>query len=209
MNVTITYNTNLLPSSMRPFASPRILLNAFKTVPSRGLSTSLRIPLFNGAPKSMVPKIAAGFTLATSVGVGIPWISKTIYNDAIVDVKSPPGGIQIGQESGLPSRDPVKRTGGFRLDYRQLCYGSIFGLFLGVVVGKISSLLVFLTASAYLALQFLQNRGVIDKGATKGLLQGWTVKTSRESVDLNAMVWERPCFKASFLLTFVLAAVNI
>ncbi|AQZ10017.1 FUN14 (YAL008W) [Zygosaccharomyces parabailii] len=196
---------------MRPFASPRILLNAFKTVSSRGFSTTLRAPLFGGPPKMVVPKVAAGLALATSIGVGTPWLCKTIYNDAIVDVKTPPGSIQVGQESGLPSREPSKTASRVRarLDYKQLCYGSIFGVFLGVVVGKISSLLVFLTASAYLALQFLQNRGVVDKNATKGLLQRWTVNTATESVDLNTLVWERPCFKISFLLTFVLAAINI
>lgn len=200
---------------MRPFTAPRTLLNIFKTTSSRGISTTFR-PTSTRATLSAFQlrptKVATGLTLAASIGIGTPWVCKTIYNDAIVEVNSP-ASLHKGQELGLPSREPETTRARSRfngkLDYRQLCYGSILGVFLGVVVGKISSLLVFLGASAYLGLQFLQNRGVIDKGSTQRLLQGLTIKTSSESIDLNTLVWERPSFKVSFLLTFVLAAVNI
>lgn len=39
------------------------------------------------------------------------------------------------------------------LQYRQLSYGSLAGLFFGVVIGKLSSVLVFITLSAVLTLQ--------------------------------------------------------
>lgn len=195
---------------MRPFTVPRTLLSVFKSTSSRSFGTlrPIKTSAFNLRPT----RVATGLALGTSIGIGTPWVCKTIYNDAIVDVNSPKS-LQKGQEIGLPSREHknTEATSRFNgiLDYRQLCYGSIIGVFLGVVVGKISSLLVFLTASAYLGVQFLQNRGVVDKGATQRLLEGLTIKTSRESIDLNTLVWERPSFKVSFLLTFVLAAVNI
>lgn len=199
---------------MRPFTAPRTLLNVFRTA-SRGTSTSFKSTSAGATTSTFLlkpTKVATGLTLAASIGINTPWICKTIYNDAIVDVNSPTS-LQKAQESGLPSEGPGRpkprsRFNG-KLDYRQLCYGSIIGVFLGVVIGKISSLLVFLTASAYLGLQFLQNRGAIDKGSTQRLLQGLTIKTSSESIDLNTLIWERPSFKVSFLLTFVLAAVNI
>lgn len=200
---------------MRPFTTQRTLLNVFRTTPSRSISTSIRSVSTRAkiSPFQLKPtKVAAGLTIGASIGIGMPWMCKTIYNDAILDINSP-GSLQKVQEVGLPSKEPKdhKTTSRFngKLDYRQLCYGSIIGVFLGVVVGKISSLLVFLTVSAYLGLQFLQNRGAIDKGSTQRLLQGLTIKTSGESIDLNTLIWERPSFKVSFLLTFVLAAVNI
>ncbi|AET38333.1 Fun14p Ecym_2620 [Eremothecium cymbalariae DBVPG len=95
-----------------------------------------------------------------------------------------------------------------KLNYRQLCVGSISGLTLGVIIGKVSNVLAFITVFSLLTLQWLQNRGLLDKGATKGLSQ-YIVNTGRERVDLNTLVWEKPSFKVSFLLTFFLAAINV
>lgn len=89
-----------------------------------------------------------------------------------------------------------------------MCYGSIMGLFFGVIVGKISSLLVFITGVGLLGMQFLQNRGVISSDSTRALSK-YAITVGKEKIDLNTLLWDRPSFKVSFLLTFVLAAFNV
>lgn len=151
--------------------------------------------------------------MATSIGIAAPWLYKScnvIYNDAVVDASKNPGAALASLAQGATEK-PVKtrsRFGG-KLDYRQLCIGSILGLVAGVVVGKISTLLVYVAAVGFLAVQWLQNRGVIDKSATGSIFTRYIIKTGRETVDLNTLIWERPSFKISFLLTFLLAAANI
>ncbi|ODV72762.1 Fun14p CYBJADRAFT_168299 [Cyberlindnera jadinii NRRL Y-1542] len=89
------------------------------------------------------------------------------------------------------------------LKYRQLCYGSLIGLFTGVVVGKLSSVLGFITLSTVLLLQFLQSRGIIHIP--------WTtiVRVGSDRVDLRNLFFEDPSFKISFALSFIIAAFNI
>lgn len=130
--------------------------------------------------------------------------SNYIMNDSIVGVQQT---TSLPQEVGLPSATDVgiKKK---KLNYRQLCYGSILGVFCGVIVGKISSLLVFITGIGLLGLQFLQNRGVISSDSTRSLSK-YVVTIGREKVDLNTLIWDKPNFKISFLLTFVLAAFNV
>lgn len=63
-------------------------------------------------------------------------------------------------QSNIKSVDPTasqptvvnSRLNG-NLKYRQLCYGSLIGLFTGVVVGKLSTVLGFITLSTVLLLQ--------------------------------------------------------
>lgn len=195
---------------MRPFITQNILLNTVRTTIGRRLgSSSARGTLFT-------PKLAtrvAGLTMATSVGIAAPWIynlQNTIYNDAVVDAHRSPGAAVAALAQGSV-QEPAKRKSRLdgKLDYRQLCMGSILGLVLGVVVGKVSTLLVYVTAAGLLGLQWLQNRGIVDKNATQSLFARYIVKSGRETLDLNTLIWERPSFKLSFLLTFVLAAANI
>lgn len=150
--------------------------------------------------------------MATSIGISVPWVyslRNTIYNDAGLDAQKSSGAAVASLAQ--VARDPVKRKSRFngKLDYRQLCIGSIAGLVLGVLVGKISTLLVYITAAGLLGLQWLQNRGIVDKNTTQSLFARYIVKSGRETLDLNTLIWERPSFKVSFLLTFVLAAANI
>ncbi|QLQ81648.1 hypothetical protein HG537_0F04090 [Torulaspora globosa] len=187
---------------MRPFIGQRMLFNGIKnTVGKRFNFTASR-------SISMFPKVA-GLTMATSVGIAAPWLYKSssiIYNDVVMDANR--NAVSLADVATEKSATTRSRFGG-KLDYRQLCIGSIFGLVLGVVVGKISTLLVYVTAIGFLGIQWLQNRGIIDKDMTGSILARYIVKTGRETIDFNTLVWERPSFKISFLLTFLLAAANI
>lgn len=50
-------------------------------------------------------------------------------------------------------KDRVTSRFGGKLHYKQLSYGSLTGLFFGVVIGKLSSVLVFISLSAFLLVQ--------------------------------------------------------
>ncbi|KAH3683399.1 hypothetical protein WICPIJ_005618 [Wickerhamomyces pijperi] len=97
----------------------------------------------------------------------------------------------------LQSRDARK------VQYKQLCYGSLTGLFFGVVIGKLSTVLGFISLSAVLLIQFLQSRGIVD------IPWKQVIKIGNDRVDLKKLVLENPSFKWSFALTFVVAAFNI
>ncbi|GEQ68350.1 hypothetical protein JCM33374_g2018 [Metschnikowia sp. JCM 33374] len=96
----------------------------------------------------------------------------------------------------------TSRMGG-KLDYSDLSIGSITGLFLGIVIGKLSTAIVFLSLSSYLLLQFLENRGIITIPWTSV----FSIGTSK--IDLKTLFFNRPSFKVSFVASFLLAAFNV
>ncbi|OBA23183.1 hypothetical protein METBIDRAFT_35090 [Metschnikowia bicuspidata var. bicuspidata NRRL YB-4993] len=102
---------------------------------------------------------------------------------------------------GLDAKIRTSRLGG-KLDYSDLSIGSITGLFLGIVIGKLSTAIVFLSLSSYLLLQFLENRGIISIPWTSVLSIGG------KKLDLKTLFFNRPSFKLSFMATFLLAAYN-
>jgi predicted lipid-binding transport protein (Tim44 family) len=68
------------------------------------------------------------------------------------------GTINVGQlDTNAKKLDPARKSVtsrfGGKLHYKQLCYGSLIGLFTGVVIGKLSSVLGFITLSTVLLLQ--------------------------------------------------------
>ncbi|CAK7909420.1 hypothetical protein CAAN1_24S01376 [[Candida] anglica] len=94
------------------------------------------------------------------------------------------------------------RFGG-QLNYNELTIGSLTGLFLGIIAGKLSSMIVFLTLSGYFLTQFLESRGIIS------IPWGQMVQIGSERIDLKRLVLEKPSFKIPFVLTFLIAAYNI
>lgn len=105
------------------------------------------------------------------------------------------------EPSSLP--ESLQSQDARKVQYKQLCYGSLTGLFFGVVIGKLSTVLGFISLSALLLVQFLQSRGIID------IPWKQVVKIGSDRVDLKRLVLEDPSFKWSFALTFLLAAFNI
>lgn len=87
--------------------------------------------------------------------------------------------------------------------YNELTIGSITGLFLGVIIGKFSTLIVSLTLSVYLLLQFLQSRNLIV------IPWNYFFKFNRQSFDLNELVLTNFNFKLSFITSFLIACYNI
>ncbi|CAR22415.1 Fun14p [Lachancea thermotolerans CBS 6340] len=184
----------------------RKFLSPFSFGKSRLMSSGARAakaPLYSG----FVGYKTVGFAAGTSLAMLLSTISSKniIRSDTILDVKQRNAGLP--EEIGLPGQRG-KSAVSKKVNYRELCLGSVLGLMIGVVVGKISSVLVFVTACGLLSLQWLSNRGLVDKNATWGLSK-YIVKTGRESVDLNTLIWDKPSFKVPFILTFVLAALNV
>lgn len=120
-----------------------------------------------------------------------------VHNDSIA-ISSP-------QRQYTPQSVEAKiRTSRFdgKLDYGELCVGSLTGLFVGFVVGKLSSAIVFLAASSYLLLQFLENRGIITIPWTSVFTLG------NRKWDLKTLFFRQPSFKISFFSSFLIAAFN-
>ncbi|SCU83227.1 LADA_0C10264g1_1 [Lachancea dasiensis] len=150
--------------------------------------------------------IMLGIAVATSLSLVLPQISSkhVIRSDTILDVKQRHK--SLPEEVGLPLQSHA--TTNRRLYYKEMCLGSIVGLVTGVVVGKISTALVFIAACGLLGVQWLENRGLISKNSTVGLSK-YVIKTGKDSVDFNTLIWNKTSFKVPFLITFILAAVNI
>ncbi|KAK9455258.1 hypothetical protein V1511DRAFT_499913 [Dipodascopsis uninucleata] len=89
------------------------------------------------------------------------------------------------------------------IDYRELAVGSFLGLFVGLLIGKFSRLLVFFVGSTYLFLQFLTTRGIIKLPYNR--LYGW----ARTKLGDKELILENPSFKLAFGSSMIVAAANI
>lgn len=126
------------------------------------------------------------------------YVTKTqlIQNDSVA-MKQP---ITINK---TPQLDHSQSQLSQKLNYDDLCFGSISGLFLGIVVGRFSSVIVFLTLSAYLVVQFLENRGFIT------IPWNSVVNVGRKQIDMHTLFFKKPSFKVSFAASFLIAAFNV
>lgn len=126
--------------------------------------------------------------------LGTAYLSRPIIRNDAVAISTP-------RYAPLQTRARTSRFGG-KLDYGELSIGSVTGLFLGIIIGKLSTAIVFLSLSSYLLLQFLENRGLITVPWSSVLNIG------NRQWDLKALFFNRPSFKVSFVATFLLAAFN-
>lgn len=118
---------------------------------------------------------------------------RLVFNDAVMTPRATRPAFEVRQP--LMVRE--------KLNYRDLCVGSMTGLFLGIIIGKLSTTLAFLAASAYLFLQFLENRGIVTVPWQS------VVRMGKKQIDLHTLFFENVGFKLSFVSTFLLAAWNI
>lgn len=148
-----------------------------------------------------------------------PFVHRSIFGHAVRSVP-----LILGGSFALLSRSPIRndvykqplqkpvassrisrprsRLGG-KLDYGQLCIGSVTGLFLGIIAGKLSSVIVFLSLSSYLLLQFLENRGIVT------IPWRAVITLGGERLDLKDLFFAQPSFKISFVSSFLIAAFNV
>lgn len=89
------------------------------------------------------------------------------------------------------------------MSYDDLCVGSLTGLFLGIIVGKLSTTIALLSASTYLFLQFLESRNIVT------IPWRSVIQVGKQEIDMKSMFFDNLSFKISFVSTFLLAAWNI
>ncbi|AOW26540.1 hypothetical protein MEM_00879 [Candida albicans L26] len=89
------------------------------------------------------------------------------------------------------------------LNYEELTIGSVVGLFLGVIIGKLSQVIVFVSLSSYFLIEFLENKNIIH------IPWNYFITIGKEKINLKQLFFEKPSFKISFVLSFIIAAYNV
>lgn len=144
-----------------------------------------RTSLLKNALRSLPIVLGASFMLRP----------RSIYNESFFPQNySPPVSYQVKAKPGELSK---------QLNYHDLCIGSITGLFSGVIIGRLSTAIAYLSVSLYLFLQFLESRNIITVPWRSVITLG------EKKIDLRSLCFENLSFKLSFVLSFVLAAWNV
>ncbi|KAK6205187.1 uncharacterized protein RJT21DRAFT_13819 [Scheffersomyces amazonensis] len=163
-------------------------------LPKRAISTG---SLTNPAASKNSLKLLMGCTTSSLVLLGLSK-SSLILNDSATALPYN----QLQRIEISPKRKHRSRLGGY-LNYEELTIGSIIGFFLGVIIGKLSTILVYLTLSTYLLLEYLQTKHIIR------IPWNYMFTIGKEKVDVRQLVFEKPSFKIAFALSFLLTAYNI
>lgn len=145
-------------------------------------------------------RLPTSFLLCTIPAFGVAFAlssGKTISNDVAVQQSIP--AVKV-EEAKNAAKDTVL---GQRITYEELTLGSITGLFIGIIIGKLSSVISLLAISLYFFVLFLESRGIVT------IPWNAIINVGRERFDVKSLVLTNVGFKISFLLTFVIAAYNI
>ncbi|KAI5968767.1 hypothetical protein CANMA_002203 [Candida margitis] len=127
--------------------------------------------------------------------------AKSIYND-VAAVSTPRQ--QVASNVTIhPVTKPTKSRFGNNLNYEELTIGSVTGLFLGIILGKLSQVFVFISLSSFLLVEFLQSRNIIN------IPWNYIFTVGKQKIDLKQLVFEKPSFKISFILSLIIAAYNV
>lgn len=89
------------------------------------------------------------------------------------------------------------------LNYEELTIGSVVGLFSGVIIGKLSQVIVFVSLLSYFLIEFLENKNIIH------IPWNYFITIGKEKINLKQLFFEKPSFKISFVLSFIIAAYNV
>ncbi|CCG20750.1 hypothetical protein CORT_0A03620 [Candida orthopsilosis Co 90-125] len=136
----------------------------------------------------------ASFLLTTS-------FAKSIYND--VAVATPRQQVASNVSVQPVTKTPTKTRFGDYLNYEELTIGSVTGLFLGIILGKLSQVFVFISLSSFLLVEFLQSRNIIN------VPWNYILTVGKQKINLKQLVFEKPSFKISFVLSLIIAAYNV
>lgn len=137
----------------------------------------------------------ASFLLTTS-------FAKSIYNDAGYATPRQQVASNVSVQK-VPTTTPAKSRFGGNLNYEELTIGSVTGLFLGIILGKLSQVFVFISLSSFLLVEFLQSRNIIN------VPWNYIFTVGKQKIDLKQLVFEKPSFKISFVLSLIIAAYNV
>ena len=94
--------------------------------------------------------------------------------------------------------------------YKQLTVGSILGIVCGLLMIKVSVVLIYLTVFGMLGLQWLQSRNLITVNEKElfGLSKSVVTKYFKQGTETLASNDQYNYFKGSFLISLVLTYLN-
>lgn len=128
---------------------------------------------------------------------------KKIHNDTVTQIQSRLPSVDVTKvKSEIQEPFKKSRFNGY-LNYEQLTIGSVVGLFLGVIIGKLSQVIVFASLASYFLVEFLESRGIIT------IPWNYFITVGKERISLKQLFFEQPSFKISFVLSFIIAAYNV
>ncbi|KAK6463824.1 hypothetical protein DFJ63DRAFT_335337 [Scheffersomyces coipomensis] len=183
--------------SWKSLSNPSTISSSFKTYSPRFISSLPTKP----SPSSLSTnlKLLIGCTTGGSIlyFTSSPFFKKSILNDSPISYQN--NTISIS----LPHHQKHKtRLNGY-LNYEELTIGSIIGLFLGVIIGKLSTILIYLSLSSYLLVEYLQTKQIIN------IPWNYIIVIGKERIDVKQWLFEKPSFKIAFIASFILTAYNI
>ncbi|RLV94582.1 hypothetical protein JA1_001676 [Spathaspora sp. JA1] len=181
----LKYSSFIKPQLTSLVRSAKFTRVANNHIPKRNSSISPLKLLFSTSATLLTASLVSSYS------------SNLIYND--VGVVVPETRIQIP----TPTHQRHKSRFNNKLNYEELTIGSITGMILGVIIGKLSSVFLFVTLASYLLVEFLESRNIIN------IPWNYIITVGRERIDVKKLVLEKPSFKISFILAFIVAAYNI
>ncbi|KAK6459427.1 uncharacterized protein RJT20DRAFT_15879 [Scheffersomyces xylosifermentans] len=208
------FSNPLITSSLRRFSAKKAssvltsrIANATR-FPSQFRSLSFRFPATTAQVARARTAQQTRSSLSLLIGstcsiILINGLANPIFNDAAA--KLPFDQLQEVSFRQVPAPEKTYNTSRFggRLDYEELTVGSVTGLFVGIIAGKLSSVFLFLSLASYFLVEFLESRHIINIPWT------YIVKIGKNRIDIKEMVLNNPSFKISFALSFLIAAYNI
>ncbi|KAK9477935.1 hypothetical protein V1514DRAFT_320530 [Lipomyces japonicus] len=129
-----------------------------------------------------------------ALGLHFPW-SNVLCDDG--------GRYTYAAVNSSRNLNSIERTTGAHIDYKELTYGSFAGLFVGIILGKLSKVLVILAGGIFLFVQFLTSRGIISLPYNR--LYGW----ARGRFGNKEFILENMSFKLAFGSAMIVTAANI
>ncbi|XBW35018.1 hypothetical protein QEN19_000583 [Hanseniaspora menglaensis] len=96
--------------------------------------------------------------------------------------------------------------------YRKITTGSLLGLFSGIIVGKVSQILVIVTSTIFVFLELLASRGLFKKPEPEISSHFYNNAKNSGSKILNKLsksvdyIGENPAMRLSFLISFLMSA---
>ncbi|CCE65420.1 hypothetical protein TPHA_0L00640 [Tetrapisispora phaffii CBS 4417] len=136
-------------------------------------------------------KMVGGMLTGSALLIAPPGL---LYNDSAVSREL---------HNNVFKRLPTTKREERKAIYRDMCWGSIVGVASGILIAKVSSILIYVAVFTGLAIEWMKNKGYVDKEFITGSTSTILRQVVHKNYNLN-----RPLFKVSFMLSFIIAAFN-
>ncbi|CAK9436050.1 uncharacterized protein LODBEIA_P06080 [Lodderomyces beijingensis] len=202
----------LQPVLKRSFATTKPLTSSLKSFPTFSISipttttTTKTLSVADTFHNSQSHRQHSPFKiLASALGASLFFytVSSPLFNDAAA--LTPGEQIQRQSKVVFPHHAPTVSESHLnnKLNYKELTLGSVTGLFIGIILGKLSQVFLFVSLSSFFLLEFLENRGIIN------IPWNYIVTLGKDKIDVKKLIFEKPSFYISFVLSLIVAAYNV